>query len=250
MYKFFIENDQIQDTYIEINGTDVNHIKNVLRLKIGEQIQACDTDSSKNYLTEITELDNEKVIVKILEEYRETTEPSIDLHIFQGIPKQEKMEWIIQKTTELGVNEITPVKMEHCVVKLDDKQEMKKIERWQKIAEVAAKQSKRDRIPKINSSVNIQNLCKKLIDYDIVLLAYEEEKTQMIKNVLKQVEKKENLKVAIIIGPEGGISKDEVEILKEMTNLKIVSLGSRILRTETAGMVLASILMYEFDEME
>lgn len=142
MYKFFIEDDQINDNKIQIIGKDVNHIKNVLRLQKDEVIQVCNTDTSKSYITKIVELSNDDVLVEILEECNESTETKILVHIFQGLPKQEKMETIIQKATEIGVSDITPVKMERCVVKLDEKTASKKIERWQKIAEVAAKQSK------------------------------------------------------------------------------------------------------------
>ena len=160
------------------------------------------------------------------------------------------MEQIIQKATEIGVSDITPLKMERCVVKLDEKTELKKIERWQKIAEVAAKQSKRDKIPVVHSCVSLKNIYEKLKKYDIVIVAYEEEKDISIKQVLKQIDPKNNPNIAIIIGPEGGIAKEEINFLKTLSNAKIVTLGKRILRTETAPLVLASIIMYEFDEME
>lgn len=250
MYKFFVKSDQIQNENIIIDGPDVNHIKNVLRLKIGETLQVCNTNIGKSYLTKIVKLDQEKVMTQIIKELEFTTEPSIQIDLFQGIPKQEKMEWIIQKTTELGIHQITPIKMENCVVKLDDKQESKKIERWKKIAEVAAKQSKRDYIPNITHSLNVTNLCKRLKEYDMVLLAYEQEKNQTIRQIVKQIPKKENLKIGIIVGPEGGITKEEWELIKILVNVKSISLGRRILRTETAGMFMVSIMMYEFDEME
>lgn len=249
MYKFFVEENQIKDTKIQITGEDVNHIKNVLRLQKNEEIQVCNTDTLKSYITKIIELNNDNITVEVLEECNETTEPNISLHIFQGLPKQEKMETIIQKATEIGVNDITPVKMERCVVKLDEKTEIKKVERWQKIAEVAAKQSKRDKIPKVHSCINLKSLYEKLQEYDIVIMAYEEEKNTSIKQILKNLPHDKALKIAVIVGPEGGIAKEEVSLLSELTNLKVVTLGKRILRTETAPLVLASIIMYEFDEM-
>ena len=198
----------------------------------------------------IIEAESRKIVTEILEECINTTESNISLHIFQGLPKQEKMEQIIQKATEIGVSDITPLKMERCVVKLDEKTELKKIERWQKIAEVAAKQSKRDKIPVVHSCVSLKNIYEKLKKYDIVIVAYEEEKDISIKQVLKQIDPKNNPNIAIIIGPEGGIAKEEINFLKTLSNAKIVTLGKRILRTETAPLVLASIIMYEFDEME
>lgn len=250
MYKFFVKENQIDEDRIVILGEDVNHIKNVLRLQKEEKIQVCDSESSKTYITKIVQIENDKVLVEILEECIDTTETYISLHIFQGLPKQEKMEQIIQKATEIGVKDITPVKMERCVVKLDEKSEIKKIDRWQKIAEVAAKQSKRDIIPKVHSCISLKNIYEKLEKYDIVIVAYEEEKEISIKQVLKQVNKEEQKKIAVIVGPEGGISKEEIEYLKTLPNTKCVTLGKRILRTETAPLVLSSAIMYEFDEME
>lgn len=250
MYKFFVNSNQISDNKIQIIGEDVNHIKNVLRLQCGEKIQVCNTDTSKSYIAEILELNSDNVIIEIIEECNESTESKISIHIFQGLPKQEKMETIIQKATEIGVNDITPVKMERCVVKLDEKAALKKVERWQKIAEVAAKQSKRDKIPKVHSCINLKSLYEKLQEYDIVIMAYEEERETSIKQILTNLPHGKELKIAIIVGPEGGIAKGEVALLSELTNIKVVTLGKRILRTETAPLVLASIIMYEFDEMK
>lgn len=250
MYKFFIKENQIQDNKIQIKGEDVNHIKNVLRLQKNDQIQVCNSDTAQSYLTNIIEINKEDIMVEILKECMNTTESTISLHVFQGLPKQEKMEQIIQKATEIGVSDITPVKMERCVVKLDEKTALKKIERWQKIAEGAAKQSKRDKIPKIYPCVTLKNIYEKLEKYDIVIVAYEEETNVNIKQVLKAIPKEKVKDIAILVGPEGGIAKEEIEILKTISNTKIVTLGKRILRTETAPLVLASVIMYEFDEME
>jgi 16S rRNA (uracil1498-N3)-methyltransferase len=250
MYKFFVNDSQIVENQIHITGEDVNHIKNVLRLAIGEKIQVCNMVKSKTYITQIATIEANKIIVDIIKECDKTTEPKIVVHIFQGLPKQEKMETIIQKATEIGVTDITPLKMERCIVKLDDKTEKKKIERWQKIAEVAAKQSKRDKIPTVHSSINLKNIYEKLEKYDIVIVAYEEEKDTSIKQVLKSINKDEVHSIAIVIGPEGGISEEEIILLKSIQKAKIVTLGKRILRTETAPLVLASVVMYEFDEME
>lgn len=248
MYKFFVTENQIDNAKIEILGNDVNHIKNVLRLKIGEEVEICDINTSINYSCKIIELDNKFVRCEIIDKLESKSEPSVYLHIFQGLPKAEKMEVIIQKTTEIGVSEITPILMDRCVVKLDDKSTSKKIERWQKIAEVAAKQSKRDKIPVVNFPINIKNIYQKIAEYDIVLVAYENEENYSIKTALKEIKDKTSLKIAVIVGPEGGIDEKEIEVLKGF-NAKVVSLGKRILRTETAPIVLASVIMYEFDEM-
>ncbi len=250
MYKFFVKENQIERSKVQIIGEDVNHIKNVLRLQNDDNIQVCNVDTKKTYITKIIETQANSVITEILEECAYTTESNISIHIFQGLPKQEKMEQIIQKATEIGVNDITPIKMERCVVKLDEKSASKKIERWQKIAEVAAKQSKRDKIPTVHSCINLRNLYEILKKYDIVIVAYEEEKEWDIKQVLKEAKENKSKEIAIIVGPEGGIAKEEIDILNTLPNAKTVTLGKRILRTETAPLVLASIIMYEFDEME
>ena len=162
MYKFFVENGQIKDEMVTIIGEDVNHIRNVLRLKIEKQVQICNKDTSKSYVARILELEPNEVRLEIIEECVETSESKILLDIFQGLPKQEKMEQIIKQATEIGVSAVIPVKMERCVVKLDDKAELKKVERWQKIAEVASKQSKRDKIPKVHSIISLKNVYEKL----------------------------------------------------------------------------------------
>lgn len=243
MPNFFVKDNQIDENTIKIIGTDVNHIVNVLRLKINDEINVCNENDGMNYKSEIVEMNKEAVKCNILEKFKSNSEPCIHINIFQGLPKAEKMELIIQKCTELGVKEITPVEMERCIVKLDGKSASKKQERWQKIAEVAAKQSRRDMIPKINNVTNIKNICNILKDYDIVIVPYENEKNITLKEILK-VLPKENLKIAIIIGPEGGFEQKEIEFL-EQNNCKIVTLGNRILRTETVAMAMTSVILYE-----
>lgn len=250
MYKFFVSSNQINMNVVKIIENDVNHIKNVLRLGIGKEIEVCDINNSNNYLCKIIELDNKVVKAKILGKMENTNESQVYLHIFQGIPKQEKMETIIQKTTEIGVCEITPLFMNRCIVKLDDKTAIKKVERWQKIAEVAAKQSKRDKIPIINLPINIKYVYEKIANYDIVLVAYENEEKLSIKSVLKKINKQSQgeIRIAVIIGPEGGIEEKEIECFEKM-GAKVVTLGKRILRTETAPIFISSIIIYELDEM-
>lgn len=247
MYKFFVNNDQINGEKVKVIGEDINHIKNVLRLEVGENICICNKETSKSFLCEIESFSNDEVKCKILEEVLETTECGTYIHIFQGLPKSDKLEWIIEKGTEIGVKEITPVVMKRSIVKLDEKDKVKKISRWQKIAEVAAKQSKRDSILKVNDVINFQNLFENIKDYDILLVAYEEEKENTLKNVLSSFLSEKNLKVAVIIGPEGGIDIEEIEKCKEKGFIP-VTLGKRILRTETAPLVISSNIIYELED--
>ncbi|MBR3673005.1 MAG: 16S rRNA (uracil(1498)-N(3))-methyltransferase [Clostridia bacterium] len=248
MPKFFVDNEQVDNGKVVIIGNDVNHIKNVLRMKVGDTFNVCDNNSN-NYIVQINRFEKEEIICDILQECSNTAESNVKVHIYQGLPKADKMELIIQKSVELGVEKITPVEMKRCVVKLDSKDKIKKIDRWQKIAEVAAKQSGRDIIPEICSVKNIKEIIDEFEEYDLIILCYENEKNTFLKDVLKTVAQKDLLKIAVIIGPEGGIDISEVEIM-ENNGAKVVSLGSRILRTETVGLSLLSIIMYEFERNE
>lgn len=247
MRKFFVESNQINNNQIDILGEDVNHIKNVLRLEIGEKIKICDKTNQINYITEITEITVKYIKCNILELAENEAEGNVELHIFQGLPKADKMELIIQKGTELGVSEFIPVAFKRSIVKLSGKDEAKKIDRWNKIAEVAAKQSGRDLVPKVRNVENIKNVCNQIKDYDIVLLAYELEENNYIKCELQKLKnKQEKYKIAVIIGPEGGIEQEEVECMK-LNGAKVISLGKRILRTETVALQVSSIIMYELE---
>ena len=246
MYKFFVEDNQIKNNEIEIISEDVNHILNVLRLNINEEIIICNKNTNKSYISKIINLSKEKIVCNITSENVETTEARVNIDIYQGLPKADKMEQIIQKTTEIGVKNIFPVAFERCVVKVDKKTECKKLERWNKIAEASAKQSKRDFIPKVENIINLENICKSIPKYDIILLAYENEKVNTIKAELQKLHKKDNLNIGIIVGPEGGFSEKEVHSLV-LAGAKCVTLGKRILRTETAGLMMLSNIVYEFD---
>lgn len=247
MSKFFVKENQIFNNKIEIIDEDVNHIKNVLRLNVGEEIKICDQDNSKNYICEIKEISSKKVECEILKEIENEAEGNVELHIIQGLPKADKMELIIQKGTELGVTKFIPTIMKRCIVKLDRKDQAKKIDRWNKIAEVAAKQSGRDLIPKVTDLETIKTITSKITEYDLVLVAYEMEKETYIKEELLKLKSiKENYKIAVVIGPEGGLELEEVELLKRQ-GAKIISLGKRILRTETVALQVASIIMYELE---
>ena len=204
MGKFFVKSSQIYDNKITIVDEDVNHIKNVLRLNINDKITICDLDSSINYNCEIIEISNEKINCHILEKVDSTTEGNVELHIFQGLPKADKMELIIQKGTELGVSKFIPVKFSRCIVKLSGKDEVKKIDRWNKISEVASKQCGRDIIPEIKDIINIKKLCNLIENYDIVLVAYENEKENTLKEAIKEIKEtskhnKDEIKIGIVI---------------------------------------------------
>lgn len=250
MPKFFVKNNQIKNNQIEIINKDVNHIANVLRYKVGDTLNIANLEDGKNYETEIVQINKDMICCDILKEVQSESESNIHINILQGLPKADKMELIIQKATELGVKEITPVNMERCVVKLNGKDEVKKIERWQKIAEVAAKQSGRDIIPKVNSIIKLKDIEKILADYDCILVAYEKEEKNTLKNELlylkKQMQEKTNLNILVLIGPEGGISEKEVNYMKNI-GAKIITLGKRILRTETVALVISSIILYELE---
>lgn len=249
MPKFFVAENQIDNNKITIIGDDVNHIKNVLRQKSGDKITICDTSKEQDYLCEIDKIEEKSIDCNIIEKLENNTESNVKVTIFQGLPKADKMELVIQKSVELGVYDITPLQMKRCVVKLNEKDKLKKIQRWQKISEVAAKQCGRNIIPKVNNIVNVKEVCNLCNEYDIVLIAYENEKENTLKKELKNLKKldKEEIKVAVIIGPEGGIAPEEIEMFEE-NGAKIITLGNRILRTETVALSVLSIIMYELEK--
>ncbi len=252
MSKFFVKTEQINNNDIVIIGDDVNHIINVLRMKKTDKVQICNQDTGDNYNAEIVNYSKNEVECKIISKINETTESNVHITLFQGIPKFEKMELIIQKNTEVGIKSIVPVIMERTVVKLDEKIASKKLERWQKIAEIAAKQSMRDIIPQIGNITKLKDI--DTTEFDAVLVAYENEEHNMLKTELQKLERKiksnnsseQQYNIAIVIGPEGGISEKELVMLAEK-NAKFVSLGKRILRAETAGVVMAGNIIYELE---
>ena len=241
MYNFFVKNEQINENNIKIFGNDYNHIKNVLRLKPKETIQICDIETGMAYLGVISNLEQNYILCTIVRKIP-SNESKIKTTIFQGIPKTGKMENIIQKSVELGAYSIVPVKMEYCIGKVNN--EDKKIKRWQAIAEAASKQSKRTIIPEVHVPINMKTLYSEIKQYDLVLVAYENEKGITIKDEL--INKQDIESIAVIIGPEGGLSQKEVEELVKF-GAKSVSIGKRILRTETASATILSIIMYEFE---
>lgn len=248
MPKFFVEANQIQKNQITIQGKDVNHIKNVLRKKQEDTLTICNQENNLDYLAKIVKIQEDKIICTIEEELKTNAEAKVEVTILQGLPKADKMELIIQKAVELGACAITPIEMKRCVVKLQEKDKKKKLERWQKIAQVAAKQCGRNKIPEITPIENIQNICQLCQEYDIVLVAYEKEEENKLRYELEKLkeDKTQKLKIAILIGPEGGIDDTEINQLKK-DGAKIITLGKRILRTETVALNMLSIIMYELD---
>ena len=257
MPKFFVAKEQIKDNNIYIIGQDANHIRKVLRAKIGEKIEVCNKDTQENFLCEITNFYDDKIECIKNEKLNKNVESNVEVTIFQGLPKADKMELIIQKAVELGAFKIVPVAMKRSIVKLNGKDEKKKLERWQKISEVAAKQCGRDYIPKIENVMKLKDIILQKDNFDDIIVAYEEEKECRLKEVITDLKRKyeveiknneENvkIKIGILIGPEGGIDKEEIGILKE-NDFEIVTLGKRILRTETVALNVLSILMYELE---
>ena len=247
MPKFFVKDEQVHDSYINIINDDVNHIKNVLRLNVGDNIQICNSNTGKNYNAVIEKMENSSIKCKIESVLNSNTESNVYIHIFQGLPKAGKMELIIQKCTELGVQEITPVDMERSIVKLNSKDSEKKLVRWQKIAETAAKQSGRDKITKVNKVFKFKDILNDIDNFDSFIVTYEKEFNNTLKKELIKLKNIKEPKIAILIGPEGGIDLKEIDKLKE-ENAKVVTLGKRILRTETVALVVAGIIEYELEK--
>ena len=247
MKKFFVSENQVKNDKVFIVGTDVNHIKNVLRMNIEDRINICIAE--ENYIAEILEFKDNQIECKIVEKMDVSHESNVNISIFQGLPKFDKMEFIIEKNTEIGVKEFIPVIMKRSIVKVDEKVKEKKEERFRKIAEVASKQSQRDIIPKVKNIIKFKEIIELFKIYDYVLVAYEDEKKNHIKDVLKSIkqEEKEVYNIGIVIGPEGGIDQEEIEYMKDINNIYFVSLGDRILRTETAGMVASTQILYELE---
>lgn len=244
MYQFFVEDAQISERDVVIEGSDVNHIKNVLRMKCGEKIRISSA-SGRNFYCEIAEFSGEMVRADIVEELEEDTELPNKIYLFQGLPKSDKMEFIVQKAVELGVHEIIPVSMKNCVVKLDEKKAASKVNRWQEIAKSAAKQSKRSLIPSVSMPLSYKLAVERAKELDIVLVPYENERgMQATREVIAAIEPGQS--IGIFIGPEGGFDSSEIEFVREDAHL--ISLGNRILRTETAGLATLAMLIYQLEQ--
>lgn len=246
MYRFFVEPSQIGEEEIRICGSDVNHIKNVLRMKQGEEI-LISSGENLEYTCYIQKMQEEEVTAHIMYVQEAGYELSSKIFLFQGLPKGDKMELIIQKAVELGVHQIIPVASRRSVVKLDKKKEEKKIVRWQAIAESAAKQSKRMYVPQIAGVMSFGEAVQYAGKLDVVLMPYELAKgMKETKEIIRGIQKGQS--VGIFIGPEGGFEEEEVRQAVSLAGARPITLGKRILRTETAGLTVLSILMFELEE--
>lgn len=244
MNHFFVEHKNITDTRIFLEGGDVKHIGSVLRMKKGERLLLSSGDNT-DYLCEIEEITQERVITRIISVQEKLNELPCDIILFQGLPKADKMELIIQKCVELGVHKIVPVEMKRCVVKLDEKKVESKIKRWNAISESAAKQSKRSIIPEVTRVMKYSEALSYAKDLDMVLLPYEcAEGMEHTRRVISEIKNKSS--VGIFIGPEGGYDWDELELGRK-AGFEVITLGARILRTETAGMMLLSVLGFQLE---
>lgn len=246
MPKFFVLPEKVCDNKIVIDTEDVSHITRVLRLGVGDVLDVCDS-LGFDYEARITEIQDKTIILDIISKKKSDSESNISITLYQGLPKASKMDYIIQKNTELGINKIVPVIMDRCVVKLENqKAEEKKVIRWRKIAEEAAKQSGRGIIPEIAMPVTLAEAAEEMKKTDISFVPYECEEDGCLRTVLRNNESQQT--VSFLIGPEGGFSASEISKLKSY-GIKTVTLGKRILRTETAGMAVTAMVMYEIGDI-
>ena len=246
MQRFFVSREMIdeENMRIRLTGEDVNHIKNVLRMKTGEELWVSDGERYE-YHSQILDISPDEILLEILYRQEPDYELPSKIWLFQGLPKGDKTELIIQKAVELGAYQVVPVRMKRCVMKLDEKRGAKKAERWQQIAESAAKQSRRMLVPQVSSPVSFAEAMQMAGTLDRIIVPYELAKGMTeTRNILDSIKTGES--IGIFIGPEGGFDPQEIEELKSR-GAETVTLGHRILRTETAGMTLLSVLMFKLE---
>ena len=244
MYHFFVSEEQINGENAYIEGSDVNHIANVLRMKPEEEL-LISVKGDWDYLCKIVDIETDRVNLKVIESMEQRELP-VNITLLQGIPKSDKLEMIIQKAVELGVSEIIPVKTKRVVVKIDEKKVDTKVNRWNAIAESAAKQSKRSIIPKVYEPMSIDNALEIVKDFGVKLIPYENaDGIDKTRKILDNMDKTKN--IAVFIGPEGGFEEAEVERIKN-SGFEVITLGKRILRTETAGLALLSNIMIRLED--
>lgn len=244
MQHFFVTPEQVQENKIYIEGSDVNHMKNVLRMRVGEETMISD-GNNLTYRCQIEQYMEGHAVLEILEVYPVDTELPSHLYLFQGLPKQDKMELIVQKAVELGVYQVIPVATKRSVVRLDEKKATKKVSRWQQIAGSAAKQAGRGYIPEVRNVMSYKEALAYAAELDVVLIPYElAEGMAETKEIIQKIVP--GASVGIFIGPEGGFEQEEVEAAIE-AGARAITLGKRILRTETAGFTTLSILMFHLE---
>ena len=247
MYHFFVKPSDIIDDKVTITGDDFNHIKNVLRMKIGDEV-SISTGEDWNYLCTISQMANAHILLDIKKENESISELPARIVLCQGLPKSDKMELIIQKAVELGVSQIVPVITERTIVKLDEKKSKTRTDRWNSISHTAAKQSKRGIIPIVSTPMSFRDSLSYLSDADIKLIPYEMARHDMKSTVDLIQSIKSSMTVAIWIGPEGGFTDEEIEVARQ-AGTKPITLGCRILRTETAGLVALSLVMVHLESL-
>ncbi len=248
MYQFFVEPHQICDKTVKILGSDVNHIKNVLRMKVGEELSVSNGVDGREYRCGIVSMDEECIICELRFVKEDGVELPSQVYLFQGLPKADKMELIIQKAVELGVHAVIPVAAKRCVVKLDDKKAKSKIARWQGIAEAAAKQSKRRIVPRVRDVMSFKEAIRFAEGFEVKLIPYElAEDMSKTKEILSNLQPGQ--RIAVFIGPEGGFEEAEVQLAME-NGVEPITLGKRILRTETAGFTVLAWMMYQLEGQE
>ena len=244
MQHFFVSPQQVKEEKIYVEGSDVNHIKNVLRMKLGEKLTVNDGEGWE-YLCEVESYESDMAVLHIVEKSKAETELSSRIYLFQGLPKQDKMELIVQKAVELGAYQVIPVSTKRAVVKLDAKKAGKKVERWQQIAVSAAKQAGRGIVPTVGEVCTYAQALKMAEELDVVLIPYElAEGIEETKKIIAGIRPGQS--VGVFIGPEGGFEEEEVKLAME-AGAKPVTLGRRILRTETAGLTTLSLLMFHLE---
>src|SRR6056297_189516 len=248
LHRFFINQSDVKNNKVSITGKDYKHISKALRLESGDKIVAC-TGDGYDLIVELDEFTSEKVIGNIINREKSKGEPDHNITVAQAIPKKRNMELVVQKTTEIGVKKIIPLKTKRTVVKLKGKKEKKRIGRWQRIAEEAAKQSQRGIIPKIEKIFSIKELKNLKNNYDLVIVLWASEDRKILSEILSDINSRKDKNILLIIGPEGGFSKKEIEIMENELRAQSVTLGSRILRTETAPIVGLSIILYELGDL-
>lgn len=245
MHRFFVEKEQIKDGYVTLVGSAAHYFSHVLRLEREEIITAFDGRGNE-YKVKIDKIEKEKVSGAILKKTVSNKDTLVDINLVQGIPKGEKMDLIVQKCTELGVSKITPVLTERTIVKLNDKKRTQRKERWQRIAQEAAKQSKRFIVPEIADILTLKEFLKSLNPEEKNIILWEEEKEYSLRGYLRENRGLEKLNV--FIGPEGGFSEEEVNLLRGKNGISI-TLGRRILRTETAGLAALTMILYDLGDL-
>ena len=249
MHRFFIDTHQINfiQNRIIIENEDVRHISRVLRLKEKDKVEICDGKNTE-YICEIQSVDKNSVSLSIIGKEQSFKEPPIKTVLYQGSPKGDKMNLIIQKTVELGITEIIPVKMKRTIVQFDDKNKQKKVDRWQRVALEAAKQSRRGIVPAVHFPLNFDQALEHSKKNQLNIMPYENENKKGFRTVMESLNKDNIDKIGIWIGPEGGLAEEEVA--NAINNgVHLITLGPRILRTETAGFITLSLIMYELGDL-